>query len=100
MTDANLAPGESTIGNARRYYLFAARSAVLENLGLDSDLYGAQQREPGTPLPTDFPFRDTLAAAHYTTVEDLTGAGTKELLNDARLSHKQAEAVIAALAAL
>jgi hypothetical protein len=87
----------------RRYYLLKAQAARLADpIGhtMVNTWWGKQEGEPGAALPGDFPSREALAAAHYTTVEDLTGAGTQELVVEARLTTKQADAVIAALAAL
>lgn len=90
----------SEFRSARRYYLLSAQSESLNSFGLELDLYRKQIEEPGVPLPIDFPHRAALATAHYTTVEDLTGAGTQELIDQVSLTTKQADAVLTALAAL
>ena len=91
----------SKVNTARRYYLLKAQAAAFVcDTGLELIWRAKQQGEPAVALPSDFPSRAALAAAHYTTVEDLTGAGTDELVKEARITTKQAESVIAALAAL
>lgn len=90
----------SEFRSARRYYLLSAQSASLNPLGIEADLYRKQIEEPGTALPVDFPQLTKLTAAHYTTTEDLTGAGTQELVQQVGLTISQAEAVLTALAAL
>ncbi len=89
----------STITTTRRYYLLKAQATDRDG-GFASTWWGKQEGEPGVALPTGFPSKAALATAHYTTVEDLTGAGTKELVCEAGLTTKQAEAVLTALAAL
>jgi hypothetical protein len=89
----------STITTARRYYLLKAQATDRDG-GFASTWWGKQEGEPGVALPTGFPSKAALAAAHYTTVEDLTGAGPNELAREACLTTKQAEAVLTALAAL
>ncbi len=90
----------SLFRSARRYYLLSAQSASLLGEGIEANLYRKQIEEPGTPLPSDFPALTKLATAHYTTVEDLNGAGTQELIAQVGLTTSQAEAVLTALAAL
>ena len=91
----------STIVSPRRMYLLKSQAArLVSNTGLELIWRGKQLAEPGTNLPDDFPSKSALATAYYTTVEDLTGAGTQELVTEARLSTKQADTVIAAVAAL
>lgn len=91
----------STITTVRRYYLLKAQAAALLcDIALKLTWLGKQQGEPGVPLPSGFPSLAALTAANYTTVEDLTGAGTIELVEQASLTTKQAEAVLTALAAL
>lgn len=91
----------SHVRSARRFYLLksqAARQAC--EAGLELVWRGKQQAESGEALPSDFPSLAALAAAYYTTVEDLTGALAPELVAEASLTTTQAAAVIAALAAL
>lgn len=91
----------STVASARRYYLLKSQAARINcDIALELTWRAKQQAESGTPLPSDFPELAKLTAAYYTTVEDLTGAGTDELVQEARLTTKQAEAVLTALAAL
>jgi hypothetical protein len=89
----------STVVSPRRFYLLKAQAADLDG-GFASTWWGKQEGEAGTALPDGFPSLAALTAAHYTTVQDLTGAGTTELVREAGLTTKQAEAVLTALAAL
>lgn len=85
----------------RRYYLLKSQAtALLCDTGLELTWLAKQQGESGIALLTGFPFLAELTAANYTTVEDLTGAGTNELVEEASLTTAQATAVLAALAAL
>ena len=61
---------------------------------------GKQAAEPGVALPSTFPFLSQLAAVGYTAREDLDGADVRELTRNAGLSKRDAEAVLAAFAAL
>lgn len=91
----------SHVRSTRRYYLLKSQAArALCETGLELVWLGKQEAEPGTALAADFPSAEALAAAHYTTVEDLTGASAKELVAEARLTTKQANDLLAALAAL
>ena len=56
-----------------------------------------QDSEPGTALPAGFPFSTKLAAAFYTTVEDIDGANNEELRDEAGLTEREATAVLTAL---
>jgi hypothetical protein len=89
----------STIVSTRRYYLLKAQAADRDG-GFATTWWGKQEAESGTSLPDTFPSRAALIAAHYSTIEDLTGAGTQELVTEAHLTIRQADAVIAAVAAL
>lgn len=91
----------STIGTPRRFYLLKSQAArLVYEFALADTWLGKQEGQPGTDLPSDFPTLTELAAAHYTTVEDVTGAAIEELCREAGLTTKQAAAVIAAIAAL
>lgn len=91
----------SQVVSPRRFYLLKSQAARFNcDIALSQVWLAKQEAESGTSLPGDFPTLTELAAAHYTTVEDLTGAGTQELVEEARLTTKQAQAVQAALAAL
>lgn len=59
-----------------------------------------QDARPGTALAATFPLLTKLAAARYTTKEDLDGADAGELVTNAALSRQEAEAVLRAVAAL
>lgn len=84
----------------RRYYLLK-RQALAERgeRALESAYRFQHEAVEGTPLPQDFPFREILTRAWYSTVEDLTGA-TEHELTRAGLSIRDAERVLAALDAV
>lgn len=93
----------SILKRPRRYYLRKAQELVAR--GGDDEAVGLayfakQAAQSGAPLPLAFPFRQRLAAAHYTTVEDLDGADEPELMKFVQLSGKQARQVLTALTAL
>jgi hypothetical protein len=91
----------STVPSPRRYYLLkrleAARS---EDRPLDGVWRSKQEAQPGTALPTTFPFRSQLVAVGYTTAEDLDGATVDELVTYVSLPSRDAAAVVAAAANL
>lgn len=70
----------SSIGSARRYYLAKRHAASSTCSDLVDFWKYKQESEPGTPLPADFPYLEELEIQGYTTVEDLTGASSKELI--------------------
>ena len=85
----------------RRYCLMKRQNAyVLGDYAIASFWQHKQEAEPGTPLAATFPFYELLAAAWYTTKEDLEGADARELSYFAGLSQRDAEAVLAAYATL
>jgi hypothetical protein len=59
-----------------------------------------QEEQAGTPLPDGFPLKTELAAAGYSTREDLEGADADELVEWAAVSSLDAKAILAAYAAL
>lgn len=69
-------------------------------LSLRDVWHAKQDGEPGVALPAGFPTKDELAAAGYTTVEDIDGADVEELEDYVGISQFQATAVLTALAAL
>lgn len=84
----------------RRYYLLkrlAARHA--EDL-LENNWRGEQERQPGTPLPDDFPAKAKLEAVGYTAAEDIDGADCQELIEEVGLTERVAQVVLDAAAAL
>lgn len=91
----------AVILNARRYYLgkrlHAARGPTP---GLANVWRAIQEATAGTALAAAFPCATALAAAGYTTREDLAGATVDELVDFAGLTSREAQAVLAALAAL
>ena len=85
---------------ARRYYLlkrFAARDA--QDL-LEFTWRTEQLAQPGTDLPAGFPSKAALEAVGYVAAEDIDGACTDELREEAGLNERQAQAAIDAAAAL
>jgi hypothetical protein len=87
------------VNSVRRYYLL--KRLFARQMCLEEDAWAAKQAAtPGTGLPADFPARAALVAAGYTTREDVDGAEVRELRRFAKLSTAEAEAVIAAVAAL
>lgn len=84
------------VPSARRYYLLKRQDARRREDATEGAWQARQEAEPGAPLASDFPFRTTLAAAGYTTTDDLAGANETELVV-AGLSYRQARAVLAAL---
>jgi hypothetical protein len=81
----------------RRYCLGKRRAAcALDELALEQVWHGKQIAEPGTDLPSDFPYRAELIAAWYLTYEDLTGADAVELADHGFTSEQAAE-ILAAL---
>lgn len=89
------------VKTARRMYLL--KSQALSDVGQDglAGLYRYKQEQQVSPeLPADFPLRAELVAARYSTTADVDGADVAELRLRAGLTTSQAEAVIAAAAAL
>jgi hypothetical protein len=85
----------------RRYLLLKRRYWLeMDNRAMEGVFRGLQEAQPGNALPVTFPFRIELAAAGYSTREDLTGADQRELWTMAGLSLRDADAVLTALAAL
>jgi hypothetical protein len=84
----------------RRYCLSKRRAASLSGRDAAAAAWQAKQEaEPGTPLPSTFPFRTRLAELGYVAREDLDGADEQEL-NRAGLGLRQARAVLTAWSAL
>lgn len=85
----------------RRYYLLKRLDArAAGDWALEEAWQSKQQGEPGSALPTGFPSKSELEAVGYATVEDVDGADCCELQNNAHLSSSQANAALAAIAAL
>jgi len=97
---ATVDPAAPFVGSARRYYLLKSQEARAGDDALAPAWLGKHDGASGTALPADFPSRASLAAAHYTTREDLTGASVDELATQAGLMRGDAQRVLAALAAL
>jgi len=87
------------VESVRRYYL-CKLNHERENDGEEGYWRTKQQAEPGTALPAGFPFLSTLAGCDYSTIEDLDGADSAELVRWVGLNSRQADNVIAALAPL
>jgi hypothetical protein len=83
----------------RRYYLLK-RLAARQRCEEEGVWISKQEGQPGTALPSDFPFRSQLLEAGYSTSEDLEGATADELYEFAQLMARDAATVTAALAAL
>lgn len=91
----------SDVLRLRRFYLMKRiESDRIGEIALRDVWHGKQDAEPGANLPANFPSKDELATAGYTTVEDVDGADCAELEDYASLSTTQANTVLAALAAL
>lgn len=91
----------SEIKRPRRYYLLKRLEANLQqDWALGTAWQAKQEGEPGVALPSTFPCLAELTAYGYTTEEDLDGADSEELRDYAGLTSRQADAVLAALAAL
>lgn len=85
----------------RRFYLKKRTMARLNgDLALSSVWHARQEEQAGTALPVGFPAATELAAAGYTTAEDLDGATCEELVEWALISSRAARSVLAAYAAL
>ena len=89
----------STLGSPRRFYLAKRHAAAeLGDVALELVWAGKQEAEPGTPLPTDFPYRPRLVAIGYLALEDLRGADECEL-TELGFSSREAAAILAATSA-
>lgn len=84
----------------RRYCLYKRQNARDLGSATECTWQARQLAEPGIALPATFPHMTELAAAGYVANTDLEGADACELQDYAGLSARQAEAVIAAAAAL
>ncbi len=81
----------------RRYCLLKRQLATqLEQTAIASLWQAKQEAEAGSDLPATFPLRARLAAAFYTTVEDLDGATVGELADEGCFTTREAEQVLAA----
>lgn len=91
----------SELRSYRRYCLMkrvvANRSGEYANAQMWQN---KQEATEGTELPADFPHRSALAAAGYTTKEDIIGADDVELNDVAGLTLNAGATVIAAAEAL
>jgi hypothetical protein len=92
---------ESPFPTLRRIYLKNRKLTAEAGEHAISSVWQARQEEqPGTGLPSDFPYRDELVAAGYSTSEDLEGACADELAEWAGISGRDAKTILAAYAAL
>jgi len=90
-----------SINTARRYFLRKSQELDRQWLPSLAGAYRAKQvATPGTPLPAAFPLRQKLAAARYTTIEDLRGATLNELMVFVPVNRRDAQMVLDAIAAL
>ena len=92
----------SSFISPRRFYLSKRIAARLQDgeFGLTKTWQYHQDQQPHTLLPAGFPAKEKLEAAGYTAIEDLVGASVGELVDWALLSQREAEAALAAHAAL
>lgn len=91
----------SEIRRPRRYYLLKRLAAhSFQDYGLESAWRAKQEEQPGTPFPADFPSKALLEAGGYYAAEDVDGADCRELRDHAGMNELQAQAAIAAAAAL
>lgn len=92
---------DSEVRTARRHRLLKSQAArSIGDAGLSALWLGKHDATAATALPTTFPSREALAAAHYTAVEDLDGATEDELAEQAGLSRASAREALAALTTL
>ena len=85
------------VKTARRLYLLLQYGPRIRlEPGLVSTLQYLQSAEPGRTLPVDCPGWSKLTAAGYVTVEDVAGATSDELQQNAGLRRSTANAAIAA----
>jgi hypothetical protein len=87
------------IKSKRRYYLLKLLWARRQDNDQDGIWRSKQQAVSGTALPSDFPLLSRLAAADYTTTDDLDGADANELKGSG-FTAREAETIFAALAPL
>jgi len=91
----------SELKSYRRYCLMKRVVATRSGETANAQLWrNKQEEQPGAALPDDFPHRSELAAAGYTTKEDIIGADDVELNDVAGLTLRAAASVIAAAEAL
>jgi hypothetical protein len=92
----------SSFLSPRRFYLSKRIAARLTDggFGLAAIWQHHQEQQPHTLLPAGFPAKAKLEAAGYTALEDLVGASADELIDWAALSQLEAQAALAAHAAL
>jgi len=88
----------TSLGSARRYYLRKSQFyASADEQGLAATYQGLHDSVVGTPVPAAVPFRDKLAAAGYTTTEDIVGSDVDELVEFGGLNYREAAAVHAVI---
>lgn len=87
------------IKSARRFYLLARLRSNQTQDGLADIWRGRQEAQASTDLPGTFPLRARLATVGYSTVADLDGADSAELIGAGFAAH-EAEAVMRAFANL
>lgn len=89
------------INSVRRHRLLKRLAAgVAGDTALAAVWRAKQEATPATALPVGFPQATALAAAGYSTVEDIDGADADELVANTSLSTREADAVLTALAAI
>lgn len=86
----------TAIIHPRRYFLRKYQKRVRDDteLGIASLYLAKQGLLEGQTYPDYIPYQEKLAAAHYTTLDDIVGADADELVEEAGLTRKEANAVI------
>lgn len=101
MTEAVETDFGSPFPTLRRFYLKKRiMSRRAGELALSAVWHSRQEEQTSDALPSDFPAKTALEAAGYTAVGDLEGAAADELMDWASLTSRDAQAVVAAYAAL
>jgi hypothetical protein len=93
----------ASVNNQRRYYLRKAQFFAKfppEGDGLKATYWAKQEAVVGTALPVGFPHSAKLAAARYTTIEDLDGSDAFELVTEVGLTGAEARHVLDAFGAM
>lgn len=86
------------VGSPRRYYLLKVQQFEQQcEPALASAFLSKFEATTGEALPEWVPHQTALEAARYTTLEDLRGADTDELMCQAGLTRTEAAAVLSAV---
>ncbi len=90
----------SEIKTKRRFYLLKRLAAREASESTEPVWQAHQEEESATALPADFPSRAALVAVGYAAKEDIDGADEFELMRNTRISIREAQAVLAAIATI